>query len=233
MSLTVAMISPTACVFSLRATMFSATSSTCSRMDVHGAAGVLARPACPALLTAGRGLGGGGHLLGLARRSARPTGHLVHGGGDLLHRGRLLLGAGRLLLGRGQDLGRRGVEVLRDAADLPGHLVRPCDHLVERLTQAGHLVAVSPSAWCGRPPAASGRPARRALAVSAHRVNGVAISLFSIRTRPMPRTHRQDARQRRIATCVRPHLRLRPLPGVARFGRQHQPSSRRCRAIAL
>ena len=33
MSLTVAMISPTAWVFSLRATMFSATSSTCSRME--------------------------------------------------------------------------------------------------------------------------------------------------------------------------------------------------------
>ena len=139
MSLTLAMISPTAWVFSLRATMFSATISACSRMASMARA--VSSTACkPGHAGLRRGLGRGDDLLrALADLGAR-MGDLVHGGGGFLNGGKLLFDAGRLLLGGGADLGRGGVQVLGGLAALAGKLPQALDHAVERSAEMSDLV---------------------------------------------------------------------------------------------
>ena len=121
MSLTEAMISPTACVFSLKRHDVLRHRFGLLADGIHGAGRFV-----DGLQAGHAGLRGGlcrgdDLLRALADLRAR-MGDLVHGGGGFLNGGKLLFDGGCLLLGRGADFRCGGVQVLGRLAALAREL---------------------------------------------------------------------------------------------------------------
>ena len=155
MSLTVEMISPTACVFSLSATMFSATASACSRMESMARA--VSSTACrPALLVCAVACADA--ITSWARLPICAPEWVISSTVAAVSCTAASCSSTLAACScvEARISGGRGVEVLGRVAALAGELPQPVDHAVQGRAETPDLVLPVAAVW----PPSSPRPTR-------------------------------------------------------------------------